>query len=86
MGRFLLILAFLALTMGFGSMSAHAIPVSFELTYIPFFPNNVFVDATIFLNDADNTGGTVEVPLTSVDVVFRKGTDEISCCVKCTVR
>ena len=67
----------LALTMGFGSMSAHAIPVSFDLFYLRgsgISPNNTAVDATIFLDDAGITGGLVEVPLTSVDVVFRQVT------------
>ena len=72
MRRFLLILAILALTMAFGSVPAYSIPVSFELTYEPFFPNNVFVDATIFLDDGDISAGASQVPLSSVSVTFRK--------------
>ena len=67
----------LALTMGIGSLSAHATPVSYDLNYNPFFPNNIHVDVTIFLDDADITGGTVDVPLTSIEVRWRKGNNEI---------
>lgn len=80
MRRFLLILAFLALTMGFGPMPAYSIPVSFDLFYIRgsgISPNNTFVDTTIFLDDADISGGTVQVALSAVDATFRQGTQEI---------
>lgn len=62
----------LATTMGFGAVPSYATPVSFDLLYVGFFPNNTFVDVTIYLDDTDITGGTVAVALSSVDVTWRQ--------------